>query len=193
MTKPFLLLAGVAVGFTLAGTGIMNATDAWAQQPLSKPVQSQPQQADKDSQSFIKKAIEGNIAEVDVGKLAEEKSKSEAVKKFGQMLVEDHSKALEKAKAAAGQAGVEPPSGSSLTQKGTYAKLKLLQGEAFDKSFANAMVSDHQNDIKEYEKAAGKNNAAGHYAKEALPTLRTHLQHAKALQQELKRQTTGSR
>ena len=55
------------------------------------------------------------------------------------------------------------------------------------------MVSDHRNDIKKYEKAAGKNNAVGHYAKEALPTLRTHLQHAQALQQELKRQTTGSR
>jgi putative membrane protein len=185
MTKLSILLVSVAAAFAVAASG------AQAQQ-TTQPA-SQSKKADKDSQSFIKNAIEGNIAEVDIGKLAQEKGKNPDVKKFGQMLVDDHSKANEKAKAAAGQAGVEPPTGSSLTQKGTYAKLKILQGDSFDKSFASSMVSDHQNDIKEYEKAAGKDDAVGRYAKEALPTLRTHLQHAQTLQQELKRQTTGSR
>jgi putative membrane protein len=175
MLKLSTILASVAVSLAVSAGG------------------AQAQQADKESQSFIKNAIEGNIAEVDVGKLAREKGKNPAVKKFGQMLVDDHSKANEKAKAAANQAQVEPPTGSSLTEKGTYAKLKILQGDTFDRSFANTMVSDHEKDIKDYEKAARKNNAVGHYAQEALPTLRTHLQHAKALQQQLKGQTTGSR
>lgn len=72
---------------------------------------AQDKKADKDSQKFIKAAIEGNIAEVDVGKLAQEKGKSDAVKQFGAMLVKDHSAANEKAKQAASQIGVDPVPG----------------------------------------------------------------------------------
>lgn len=42
--------------------------------------------ADKRDQTFIKDAIEGNLAEVQMGKLAQDKGQSDAVKSFGQML-----------------------------------------------------------------------------------------------------------
>lgn len=87
---------------------------------------AQTRQADKDSQKFIKAAIQGDIAEVDVGKLAQEKGQSDAVKQYGAMLVKDHGEHKSKAEQVAGQLGVEPPTGSSLMQKATYAKLKLL-------------------------------------------------------------------
>jgi putative membrane protein len=177
MTAIRTLTAGVVAALTLAGAA-----------------QAQDKPADKDSQKFIKSAIEGNIAEVDVGKLAQEKAKSAEAKNFAQMLASDHSKANDEAKAAASKVGVEPPSGSSISQKATYAKLKLLTGDAFDKSFANSMVSDHESDIKEYQKAAAKNDAVGQYAKQTLPHLQQHLKEAKALQQKLnQKQTTGSK
>ena len=194
MTRKSILLAGVALAFALA-TGAQAQTMAPKSQmdKSTQMGQSQAQKGDKDSQKFIKAAIEGNLAEVDVGKLAQEKGKSAAVKKFGAMLADDHGKANEKAKTAASQVGVEPPSGASVGEKATYLKLKVLSGDAFDKSFANTMVSDHESDIKEYQKASGKSDAVGQYAKETLPTLQKHLQEAKALQQELKQQTTGSK
>ena len=43
---------------------------------------AQTKQADKDSQKFIKAAIEGDIAEIDAGKLAQEKGQSDAVKQW---------------------------------------------------------------------------------------------------------------
>jgi putative membrane protein len=56
------------------------------------------------------------------------------------------------------------------------------------------MVSDHQKDIKEYQKASGKTDAVGEYAKKTLPTLQKHLQEAQQLQAQLKQQaTTGSK
>jgi putative membrane protein len=179
---------GLAAAFALAG-GAQAQTPA----PTSNASQAQAQKAGKGSQKFIKAAIEGNLAEVDVGKLAQEKGKSDAVKKYGEMLVTDHGKANEAAKTAAQQVGVEPPSGSSVGEKATYLKLKVLSGDAFDKSFANTMVSDHESDIREYQKAAKKTDAVGQYAESSLPTLRKHLQEAKALQRELKQQTTGSK
>ena len=43
-----------------------------------------------------------------------------------------------------------------------------------------ALVADHKKDIKEYEKAAKKQDAVGNYAKETLPTLRKHLETAQS-------------
>ena len=164
---------GAAAFLTLAGSAL-------AQSP------------DQESQSFIKTAIEGNIAEIDVGKLAQKKGKNPAVKQYGAMLVKDHGAANSKAKEAAKSVKVSPPTGSSVAEKATYLKLKVLSGDAFDKSFASSMVSDHQSDIKEYQKEAQKSDAVGSYAKEALPTLQKHLQEAQKLDQTLK-QTTGSK
>jgi len=191
MTRKSMLLASVALAFALAAGGANAQTTIKSGQ---KADQAQAQKADKDSQKFIKNAIEGNMAEVDVGKLAQEKGKSDAVKKFGQMLQTDHGKANEAAKSAAQNVGVEPPSGASIGEQATYLKLKVLSGDTFDKSFANTMVSDHQKDIKEYQKASGKNDAVGEYAKKTLPTLQMHLKEAQQLQAQLKQQaTTGSK
>jgi len=174
MTRKSMLFASLALAFALAATGV---------QAQSK--------ADKASESFIKKAIEGNYAEINIGKLAQQKGQSDQVKQFGKMLVDDHTAANEKAIAAAKEMGVTPPSGSSLMEKGSYAKLKVLPSKSFDKSFASAMVSDHKADIKEFQKESAKNDPAGQFAKQSLPTLQKHLQEAQKIQQEA--QTTGSK
>jgi putative membrane protein len=62
-----------------------------------------------------------------------------------------------------------------------YEKMSKLSGDRFDREFAKYMVADHKKDIKEYEKEAKKNDAAGAYAKEALPTLHNHLETAQSL------------
>jgi putative membrane protein len=169
------------LAISIVGALALSASAAFAQ---GKP--------DKDSQKFIKTAIEGNIAEVNVGKLAQEKGKSQAVKDFGKMLETDHGKANDNAKTAASQIGVEPPSGSSVMEKATYLKLKVLSGNTFDQSFASSMVSDHKSDIKAYQKEASKSDPAGEYAKKTLPDLKKHLRAANDLQAQLK-QTTGSK
>jgi putative membrane protein len=100
-----------------------------------------------------------------------------------------HTAANQKAMAIAKQLGVTPPSGSDVSQKAGYLKLKILFGQTFDRTFAKDMDEDHQNDIKEYQKESGKSDAAGAFAKESLATLQKHLQEAQKLTQE----TTGSR
>ena len=109
MTRKTMWLASAALSFALA------AGAAQAQTTMQKSGQAQSQTADRASRSFITNAIESNIAEINVGKLAQEKGKSDAVKNFGKMLVDDHTAANEKAIAAARDLGVTPPSGSSLS------------------------------------------------------------------------------
>jgi putative membrane protein len=76
--------------------------------------------AEKPSQTFLKKAIEGNYAEVQMGQLAQQKGQSDDVKKFGQMLSDDHSGANQKAIDAAKSMGVTPPDGPNAKQKAEW-------------------------------------------------------------------------
>ena len=128
-------------------------------------------------ESFYKKAAEGGIAEVEQGQLAQEKGESATVKDFGSMMVKDHSAANEKLKALAAKKGIELPSSSSVSQMATKTKLQVLSGDTFDKSYVKGMVSDHKEDIKEFEKEAqsGQDPDAKAFASATLPTLKMHL------------------
>src|SRR3954463_8087722 len=65
---------------------------------------------EQPGQKFITKAIEGNLAEVQLGQLAQQKGTGDGVQNFGQQLVTDHTAANQRATAVAGQMGVTPPS-----------------------------------------------------------------------------------
>src|SRR5215813_3119745 len=111
MNRTTAMLA-VAMAGTLAATGAM---------AQSKPV-------DKASQKFISSAIQGDIAEVDFGKLAQEKGQSDAVKQYGAMLVKDHGDHKTKAEPVGGVTPNSPATCSGIGAKATYAKLKILSG-----------------------------------------------------------------
>jgi putative membrane protein len=137
--------------------------------------------AEKPSQTFLKKAIEGNFAEVEMGKLAQQNGQSEKVKRFGQTLIDDHSAANQKAMDVAKSMGVTPPEGPNAKQKADYDKMSKVSGAQFDLDFATHMVADHQKDIAEYKKEAKQADAAGEYAKGQIDVLQKHLQAAKSL------------
>jgi putative membrane protein len=137
--------------------------------------------AEKPSQAFLKKAIQGNYAEVQMGQLAQKQGQNDGVKKFGQMLSDDHSAANQKAIDAAKSMGVTPPDGPSATQKADYDKMSKMTGPQFDRQFATHMVADHQRDIAEYKKEAKQSDAAGEYAKGQIDALQKHLDTAKSL------------
>jgi putative membrane protein len=48
-------------------------------------------------QTFINDAVQSDLAEVQMGKLAQQKGQSQGVKDFGQMLEQDHSQHLQNA------------------------------------------------------------------------------------------------
>src|SRR5437588_313197 len=88
--------------------------------------------ASKPSQTFLKKAIEGNYAEIEMGKLAQQNGQSPDVKKYGQMLTDDHSAANQKAMDAAKSLGMTPPNGPSAKQKAEYDKMSKMTGARVD-------------------------------------------------------------
>lgn len=139
-----------------------------------------------DSGAFLKAVIQGNLAEISIGKLAHEKGNSDAVKSFGQMLVDDHTRAMQDATAAAKTLGVTPPLAPTDLQKTAHDKLANEPGKAFDTDFVNQMLQDHQNDITNYEAAAAKDkDAAGQYATATLPIIKRHMEEVTKLAKEM--------
>lgn len=136
---------------------------------------------DKPSEAFLKKAIEGNFAEVRMGDLAQKNGQSDGVKSFGKMLSADHSAANQKALDAAKGLGMNPPTEPNAKQKADYERMSKMSGAGFDKMFAAHMVADHQKDIAEYKKASKIKDAAGEYASGQIDTLQKHLEDAKSL------------
>jgi putative membrane protein len=142
---------------------------------------------DKASQKFITEAIEGNLAEVSMGELAQKNAHGANVKAFGQMLAGDHGAALQEAKTIATSLGVTPPASPNAKQKADYDRMAKLNGTAFDKAFAQHMVMDHKKDIAAYRKASKAKDAAGQYAQKTLPTLQKHLETAQSIQRQPQR------
>src|SRR6266702_2406033 len=85
--------------------------------------------ADKSPDAaFYKKAAEGGMAEVELGKLAKQKSASQSVKDFAAMMIDDHSAANEELKSIAATKDINWPSSPSIPQKATKTKLEVLSG-----------------------------------------------------------------
>jgi putative membrane protein len=138
--------------------------------------------ASQADQSFMTKAIQGDMAEVQMGQLAQQKGGSDAVKSFGQMLVTDHQANQQQAEQLAKQIGVTPPNAPSAEQKADHDRLAKLSGAEFDRHFAKMMVEDHRKDISEFRhESKNTKDPVGQYASQTVPTLEKHLHAAEQL------------
>jgi putative membrane protein len=135
----------------------------------------------KSDKEFVKDAIQGNLGEISLGQMAQNKGNSQGIKSFGTMLVTDHSASNEKAMTLAKSLNVTPPTEPKKAAQSEQDKLSKLSGKAFDKEFAHYMVMDHKKDIAEFEKEAKSGGGAAQFAKNTLPTLHKHLDTAQSL------------
>lgn len=139
--------------------------------------------AAKSPKAFVSDAIKGDNAEIEMGQLAEQKGASEQVKDFGRMLASDHATAKTQMTNIAAELGVDVPSDVTPDSKQTYERLSKLSGEQFDRSFAQAMVKDHEKDIAEFKaEAEAKNGPASDMAAKQLPVLEKHLEAARSIE-----------
>ena len=128
--------------------------------------------------AFVKKALEGNIGEIEMGKLALQKSNDDQVKQFAQRMVDDHGKMQEQLKPAAEQMGVKVPDGPSKGQMKSMDKMKALSGDAFDQAYIKDMVKDHKGDDSDFkmEAQSTQNPQLKQLVMQGDQTIESHLQ-----------------
>ena len=145
-------------------------------------------QADKATAEFLVEAANGGMAEVQLGNLAQQAAASQAVKDFGKMMVQDHSKANDVVKALAMQRDVTLPDSVGGDAAKMIADLKDKKGSDFDKAYVKGMIKDHEEDIKVFKDAADKVNDAEvkTFINNTIPTLEHHLDSIKAIRKMMK-------
>jgi len=110
--------------------------------------------------AFVSDLTIANMAEVELGRLALDHSKNAEVKKFAQMMVDDHTSAGEKLGAVASQYNIDKPAQLDDTHRALRNKLETLQGAEFDREYMGAMVDGHGQVLDRIEARIDKQNLA---------------------------------
>ena len=147
-----------------------------------------------DDRHFATKAAEAGMAEVDLGKLAEQKAQNADVRNFGARMVEDHSKANDRLKQIVATKDMTLPARLDSSGQKTLDKLTKLSGEKFDHAYISKQVSDHKKVIKEFQKEAksGNDKDLRAFASNTLPTLEEHLRLAQSAEKSVSEQASKS-
>ena len=168
-----------ALAFSI-GLACLAAPAAAGAQSASQPMASGGAKASAvpaADRAFAQKAAIGGMAEVELGKLAQQKAASERVKQFGARMVADHSKANDELKQIAGGKGLALPSDLDAKHKAKLARMQKLAGAAFDRAYMDDMLADHKHDVADFQKEAssGRDGDLKSFASKTLPTLQDHL------------------
>lgn len=138
---------------------------------------------------FIMDAASSGLMEVELGRYAEKNAQNPRVKRFGAMMVKNHSKANDELKSMATKKNVQFPSTMDDKHHDKMTDLQKEQGADFDKEYIDAMVKDHEKNTDRFKKEAEKNEDPDlkSWAAKTLPVLLMHLDSAKAIQNSLDR------
>ena len=136
--------------------------------------------------SFYKTLAAGGMAEVDLGRLAEQNSTDPKVKDFAQMMVKDHSAANQKLESLAAAKDVPLPKTLDAGGEAMKSKLQGLSGSSFDKAYIESQLKAHEKTVNLLEKeiSSGQDPQAKAFAQSVLPTVQHHLEAVRTLAHE---------
>lgn len=175
-----LLLPAAAQSNSNASSSQSSASSSQTSSSQGKSSAARLTMADRQ---FLNEAAEGNKAEVELGQLAQQKASSDDVKKFGQRMVDDHTKAGQQVDQLASEKGVNVPDKLSAKDQATKARLEKLSGKQFDEAYMRDMVRDHAKDVSAFQREArtAKDSDVKSYAQNTVGTLQDHLKMAKQI------------
>ncbi|SFU94723.1 DUF4142 domain-containing protein [Pseudoduganella namucuonensis] len=138
----------------------------------------------KADQRMLAQMAQANMAEIEAGKIALQKSQNNEVKAFAQKMIDDHGKGLQEVQAVAQSKNVTLPTEPDAKQKALAKKLNRLSGDAFDRTYTaeagakahkatHAFVQKVQTDAKDADVKA--------LAAKLEPTVAQHLGHVETL------------
>ncbi|MHB8260483.1 MAG: DUF4142 domain-containing protein [Bacteroidia bacterium] len=142
----------------------------------------------KDAE-FLVQAAEINLEEIQLGQLAQQKSKLADIKELGKMMEVQHSQCFIDLTALAQKESITIPTEPNNNVENDYKMLSHKSGTDFDTTYCNMMVNGHKKAIAIFEKESIESNNTDikQWAAETLPNLGIHLDHAIACQSKCKK------
>lgn len=106
--------------------------------------------ADVDK-AFLHKSAQGNLAEIQLGKLALKKSHNQNVRAFANKMVHDHTKIMQNMRPIALRMGLSNATTLTSEDQIEMQRLRSMSGDEFNRQYVSAMVKDHQNDLRDFK------------------------------------------
>jgi putative membrane protein len=183
----YFALACVAVVSIACGDGTRNDT---AGRPGTEGAAGTTGAANVD-RDFIQDQLGDGNAEVELGRLAEQRATRPEVKEFAQTIVREHEKAGAELKQIATKHNIPADTGEQKEHNDLRERLSKLSGAEFDREYIDAMVEEHQEAVNEVERKAenADNPDLRQWASKTLPALRQHLERAQQIQKNLEQRS----
>jgi putative membrane protein len=133
--------------------------------------------------TFLKQLAIGGRAEVELGKLAGERSSVANITTFGKRMVKDHGDANGKLASLARSAKVSLPDGLDAEHEAARTELQAQNGANFDRKYIESQIKDHQKAVELliHEIGSGQHAGVRQFAAQTLPAVMEHLDMAKSL------------
>lgn len=173
-----LVLGLMIVGCT--STNKASTPDTSAQANSGAAASSPSTSADQD---FVTKVAQGNSAEIALGQIVAGKTKNPAVKQFAQMMVKDHTTALNQLQELAQSKNLNFNDDLPDDAQSLQTKLSNDIGTQLDKDYMDIMLEDHQKDVEEFtdQSQKAKDPDLKQWVINTLPILRKHLEKAQQI------------
>lgn len=197
--------SGVAgIFFGLVSTALLtNSLAVHSQEKGNKPSASQSKEMssgisqaklNQSDERMLKQLAQAYLAEIALGKLAQDKAQSNEVKSFAKKMLDDHMKAQDELKQLAQSKGVSLPGEADRQQQSVEKKLAALSGEKFDRQYMNhestrALKDTHR--LLERINSKAEDADLKSYASKIIATVETHQQMANDTRKNLKPTSEG--
>ena len=175
MKKSFFVLTVVAC------LAAFNSTSS----PANAADTSTVSAADK---TFVMKAAQGGMTEVQLGLLAADQGTSQDVRDFGSKMVVDHGKANDELKSIASSKNITLPEKLDTKHQAMVDKMSKMSGAAFDKAYVAAMVKGHKETDALFTKEASSGQDADikAFAAKTDEIVKMHLSMIQGIQSKMK-------
>lgn len=186
--------AGLAVVVALGLAGSM-----WAKQPTSSDSnmteqpqgqepgssanaqeggsQTQPGNLTGSERNFLQSAAEINSTEVELGRIAEQKSSNPDIQKIGQSLIRDHTAANQQLQRLASSKGVTITEQPTSSQQRMINSLSQTTGDRFNKQFLRQTRLSHERALALFERTSrrAQDPDIRNWASQMVPPVKEHL------------------
>lgn len=122
--------------------------------------------------------VEANLAEIETGKLALDKSRNVHIRAFAQKMIDDHTNAMQALQSLARNKGITLPTETDMQHKAMATGLSVLSGDTFDQQYLQHIgVADHQQTLdllKQTIQTTNDRDLRAH-ATQMMPVVEQHL------------------
>ncbi|AUT00439.1 hypothetical protein CLI64_08580 [Nostoc sp. CENA543] len=176
-TTNLISIIGLSAAIAITGNLQINP-QATATNISQNPVSATSQLTQLD-RWYATEAAQAGMAEIEMAKLALQKSQNNNVKEYAQQMIKDHTPANQELMQLLTQKGITPPSNVGVKYQALIEQLSKLSGENFDQAYINeAGINTHMENLIFSSRLLqlGEDQDLKAFAVKNMPLIEAHLQ-----------------